>query len=76
MVGFTAETAHERARSVLEASPFFALRRLQVETQGDALLIRGRVASFYYKQLAQEAVRAVTKGIELINTVHVVGEIS
>jgi hypothetical protein len=71
MVGFTADTAHERAQSVLAESPLYALRLLQVEPRGDALLIRGRVSSYYHKQLAQEAVRSVANGIELINSVHV-----
>ena len=71
MVSFTADTAHERAQSVLAASPLYPLRMLQVESQGDALLIRGRVSSYYHKQLAQEAVRSVASGIELINSVHV-----
>ena len=71
MVSFTADAAHERAQSVLAASPLYALRMLQVEPQGDALLISGRVGSYYHKQLAQEAVRSVACGIELINSVHV-----
>jgi hypothetical protein len=61
-----------RAREALSGSPIGALRDLQVELVGEALMISGTVASFYHKQLAQEAVRAVAEGLELINSVDVV----
>ena len=38
---------------------------------GDALFISGRVKTFYHKQLAQELVRHVADGVELINAVDV-----
>ncbi len=60
-----------RAKAALAASPFFELRDLQVEQHDDGLLLSGVVSSFYYKQLAQEIVRAVCNGIGLSNAIHV-----
>ena len=59
------------ARQALSASPVYALRELEVEQRGEKLLIRGSVASFYHKQLAQEAVRQVAEGVEVVNSIHV-----
>ena len=60
-----------RAQSALRASPIYALRELRVEQTGEALVISGLVSSFYHKQLAQEVVRAVAEGLEVINSIHV-----
>ena len=64
-------TALERARVALTDSPISALRELDVEQAGDSLVITGRVSSFYQKQMAQEAIRAVCQDVELLNTVAV-----
>jgi hypothetical protein len=61
-----------RALSALLASPEFALKDLQVERSDAGLLIRGRVSTFYHKQLAQEVVRNVADGIPVVNLVQVV----
>jgi hypothetical protein len=63
-----------RAQAALTNSPFYELRELQVEPQGDALQISGCVSSFYHKQLAQEVVRSVCKGIEVVNAIRVESE--
>jgi len=60
-----------RAQAALSASPFYELRELQVEQLGETLLISGTVSSFYHKQLAQEAVRSVSEGIEVSNSIRV-----
>lgn len=61
----------DRARCALTNSPIMVLRELEVEQNGEALVISGRVNSFYEKQLAQEAIRAVCRDIDLCNTVDV-----
>ena len=61
----------DRVRRALSQSPIFALRRLEVERQGDALILTGRVHTFYEKQLAQELVRDVEPEIDLVNSVAV-----
>ena len=60
-----------QATKMLHDSPFAALRDLRVEQEGEIVLLRGRVDSFFLKQLAQETVRSATRGIEMINEVHV-----
>ena len=70
----TISTARPRAEAALRSSPVYELRDLQVEPCDGALRVSGRVSSFYHKQLAQEVVRSVCKGIEVINTICVVCE--
>ena len=60
-----------RAQTALDSSPIQELRNLQVEQREETLLISGAVSSFYHKQLAQEVVRSVCKGIEVINSIRV-----
>jgi hypothetical protein len=60
-----------QAQAALHSSPIFALRDLRVERNGESLLISGRVSSFYYKQLAQEVVRSVSEGLQVVNSIDV-----
>lgn len=60
-----------RAQLSLAASSIFAIRELQVRHEVDALVLRGRVPTFYFKQVAQELVRAVAAGYPVINRVEV-----
>jgi hypothetical protein len=64
-------TVEYRAQSALDSSPIYDLHDLSVEHAGGVLLITGTVSSFYHKQLVQEIVRAVAKGIDVINAVDV-----
>jgi hypothetical protein len=60
------------AQSALSDSPIFDLRDLVVEEGDEGLVIRGSVASFYHKQMAQEVVRAVTgRDIDVMNSIDV-----
>lgn len=58
-----------RARTALAQSPIYVLREINVEQDGDRLLLQGRVDTFYHKQLAQEVVRTVADGMRLENAV-------
>jgi hypothetical protein len=60
------------ARAALARSRIYDLRRLVVVQDGDAVVLRGRVSSFYHKQLAQEVVRNATDGAPVINAIRVV----
>jgi len=66
-----ADTVQPRAQAALINSPFYELRDLRVASRESALLISGCVSSFYHKQLAQEVVRSVCAGMEVVNTIHV-----
>ena len=67
----SAHEAQRRAQSALTSSPVYPLRDLIVESHDDAITISGSVTSFYHKQLAQEAVRAVVGAMDVVNSVHV-----
>ena len=63
--------AAERARQALSRSTIYVLRKIEVECDTDAIVLRGSVDSFYHKQLAQELVRAAVDGVEVINQLEV-----
>ncbi len=67
----TAKDVQPIAQKALACSAVFALRELRVDHDGETLLIRGSVGSFYHKQLAQEVVRHAAEGIEVVNSIHV-----
>lgn len=66
-----AKDVRPRAALALSASPIYDLRELKVEVTAAGIVISGSVSSFYHKQLAQEAVRAVAGELEVINRVEV-----
>jgi hypothetical protein len=60
------------AQTALSESPIFDLRDLTVEEGEEALVLRGRVSSYYHKQMAQEVVRAVAgREIDVVNSIAV-----
>ena len=61
-----------QARTALAGSSIYVLRKLQIDRDGDGLIMRGRVDSYYHKQLAQELVKAAVDGIEVVNALQVV----
>jgi len=62
----------ETAKECLRNSPYRALRRIVCECRQGTLVLKGRLASFYHKQLAQEAVAKVQGIKRLINEIDVV----
>ena len=60
------------ARERLQSSAHLSLRALGCEHDEGILVLRGRVCSFYHKQLAQEAVRNVRGVNVIVNDVEVV----
>jgi hypothetical protein len=63
----------DRARALLSDSQQPDLRRLHVDRRGDLIQIRGSVASFYLKQMAQETIRHAIGNLRLDNRIHVEG---
>lgn len=61
----------QAAQEALGNADLHPLRRLEVEAHDDVLVISGIVSSYYQKQMAQEVVRAVCRGIQLRNIVDV-----
>jgi hypothetical protein len=68
-----ATVQQSRAALVLRESPIPALRRLLIEETEAIVLIKGKVPSYYLKQMAQEAVMPLLDGRVLDNRVLVVG---
>lgn len=61
----------ERARHCLRANAHRALRFLTCECGEGVLILRGRVSSYYDKQLAQESVRHIPGIKALLNVIEV-----
>ena len=61
-----------KARTALAGSSIYVLRKLQIDRDGEGLVMRGRVDSYYHKQLAQELVKSAIDGIEVVNALQVV----
>jgi hypothetical protein len=59
------------AGAALQHSPIPALRKLWVEETDEAVVIEGYVASYYFKQLAQETVMPLLSNRVLHNRVQV-----
>ena len=66
-VGSVGATAKVR----LLNSPYRAIRDLSCEYDSGVLVLKGRLLTFYQKQLAQEAVRAVVGKTKLVNSIDV-----
>ena len=63
-----ADAAKERIRS----QPHLAFHRIWCEYAGGRLFLRGQVPSFYYKQLAQEAIAGMAGVDQMVNDIEVV----
>ncbi len=63
----------DRVDNALVTNPYLTGRTLRFETDGGRVILRGRVGTWYQKQMAQEHLRRV-EGVELIdNFLEVVG---
>lgn len=51
--------------SALGTSPYLAGKRLRIENHAGQVVVRGRVGSYYQKQMAQEALLRV-EGVEAL----------
>ena len=60
-----------RIALALQHSPIPALRKLGVEESDAAVVLTGKVSSYYFKQLAQETILPLLGSRELCNQVAV-----
>ncbi len=67
-----AERIAKLAERRLQESGYFCLRRVSCHYHEGVLALRGRVPSFYLKQVAQTVVRQIEGVIEILNQVEVV----
>ncbi len=61
----------EAAMECLRCSPHKAFTGVSCDCEQGVLLLRGRVSSFYHKQVAQEAVARVNGVTQVVNTIEV-----
>jgi osmotically-inducible protein OsmY len=61
----------EAAEGHLRKSGHFGLRSVSCESRQGVLVLRGRVSSYYCKQLAQELVRRINGAETIVNRVEV-----
>jgi osmotically-inducible protein OsmY len=62
----------EIAQGRLRNSPYMAIRTVSCDFENGVLLLRGRLRSFHYKQLAQEAVRRLAGVEQIVNAIEVI----
>jgi osmotically-inducible protein OsmY len=62
----------ETAKGRLRNSPHLSMQRIWCEYDRGDLFLRGQVPSFYYKQLAQEAVAGLDGVSQVVNDIEVV----
>jgi osmotically-inducible protein OsmY len=61
----------DAARRSLQASPYTALRTVSCDYDQGTLFLRGRLASYYQKQVAQEAVLHLEGVDQVVNQIEV-----
>ena len=64
-------TLEDRVVDALDRHPHLSRRRVRVTTEHGRVVLRGRVSSFFEKQLAQEAVRRLDGIQEISNEIEV-----
>lgn len=58
-------------RRALRESPYLAIRSLQVDVADGRLLLKGKVASYYLKQVAQTHAVQAAAGHSVVNEIEV-----
>ena len=66
----------QAAENQLERSPCQCVRGLVCEYCAGLLVLRGRVPSYYYKQVAQETVKGIEGVDRVVNDTEVVASVS
>ncbi len=76
MLGFVAASTplRDQLRQRLQTSPYASLRRVRCECHEGVVTLHGRVASYFLKQMAQEAVRRLAGAEEIANHIDVLEE--
>lgn len=60
------------AKDKLQSNPYRAIRAVSCECDGGQLFLRGRLSSFFHKQLAQEAVADIEGVTQVVNEIEVI----
>lgn len=62
----------DRVQNVIDHNPYLSKRSLRCEAKEGHVVLRGKVHSFFQKQMAQESVRHVDGIVSIENCVEVV----
>lgn len=62
----------EAAKDRLKRMPYWTIRRLTCDCRDGVLVLRGELPSFYYKQLAQAAVKGIAGVTQVVNEIQVI----
>ena len=71
MIDLPSRDPLHHAQSLLESNSLAELRLVSVDRDGDTLVLKGRVCSFYAKAVAQETIRPAATGLTLVNRLEV-----
>ena len=71
MQSVLAQNVANAALEILSKSSVSELRLLRVDEKENELRLSGQVKSYYHKQLAQETVRPIAAGLQVVNQVDV-----
>jgi osmotically-inducible protein OsmY len=71
--GLMAANVERAAQWRLEASAYAALRTVKCRFRQGMLVLKGSVPTYFHKQLAQEAIRAIPGVTEIVNDISVRG---
>lgn len=66
-----AQAVQRAARQRLTKTGYPVLRNIDCSVSDDRIVLRGRVPSFYHKQLAQETVRRTSQEKQIVNHIEV-----
>ncbi len=64
-------TVEQAARKRLARSGYPSLNSIECSVEEDTITLRGRVGSYYHKQLAQEALRTLDHVQRVVNKIEV-----
>ena len=64
-------TVHDKVEAAILLNPHLRRRNMNVSADGNCVRLTGKVNSFFEKQMAQEAVRTVCDGFQVVNSVDV-----
>jgi hypothetical protein len=67
----TSQSLQQEVESHVQARTGRRVRDLAIELRSERVILRGRAASYYVKQLAQQGVREVLPHVELENDITV-----
>ncbi len=67
----TALCLEDQVHDAIKQSPYLSYRQLSCETNDGRVILRGRVSSFFQKQMAQETVRQISGIVSIENCLEV-----